>query len=143
MTQVIIYNQDNGVVAVIIPTPEALEQYGIEAIAAKDVPGPKTIYDVPTGVFETDEDTGENYEVMGPRVKTYPYKIVDAADIPSDRSERNAWTVDEADLTDGIGGESNEFEEAADIPFSPIVDVNGNQFISTTSLLSHCVQEQA
>ena len=32
-----------------------------------------------------------------------PYKIVDAADIPSDRSERMAWTVDLADLTDGVG----------------------------------------
>jgi hypothetical protein len=51
----------------------------IEQIAAKDVPAGK------------------------------PFKIVDAADIPSDRSERDAWTVDEADLTDGIGGESNEF----------------------------------
>jgi len=38
-----------------------------------------------------------------------PFKIVDAADIPSDRSARDAWTVDEAELTDGIGGESNEF----------------------------------
>jgi hypothetical protein len=75
----IIYNQDNGVVAVIIPTPEALEKYGIQAIAIKDVPAGK------------------------------PFKIVDAADIPSDRSDRDAWTVDEADLTDGIGGESNEF----------------------------------
>ena len=83
MNQVIIYKQDNGVVAVIIPTPEALALYGIQAIAIKDVPAGK------------------------------PYKIVDAADIPSDRSERNAWTVDEADLTDGIGGESNEFQEAA------------------------------
>ena len=79
MTQVIIYNQDNGVTAVIIPTPEALERHGIQAIAIKDVPAGK------------------------------PFKIVDAADIPSDRSERGAWTVDEADLTDGIGGESNEF----------------------------------
>jgi hypothetical protein len=75
----IIYNQDSGVVAVIIPTPEALEQHSIQAIAAKDVPSGK------------------------------PFKIVDAADIPSDRSDRDAWTVDEADLTDGIGGESNEF----------------------------------
>ena len=75
----IVYLQDNGVVAVIIPTPEALEQHGIQAIAIKDVPAGK------------------------------PFKIVDAADIPSDRSERDAWTVDEADLTDGIGGESNEF----------------------------------
>ena len=38
-----------------------------------------------------------------------PFKIVDAADIPSNRSDRDAWTVDEADLTDGIGGTSNEF----------------------------------
>ena len=76
----IIYNQDNGVVAVIIPSPEALEQYGIQAIAQKDVPSGKR------------------------------YKLVDAADIPSDRSDRDAWTVDEADLTDGVGGESNEFE---------------------------------
>ena len=75
----IIYNQDNGVVAVIIPTPEALEQHSIQAIAKKDVPFGR------------------------------PYKIVDAADIPSDRSDRDAWTVDEAELTDGIGGTSNEF----------------------------------
>ena len=38
-----------------------------------------------------------------------PYKIVDVADIPSDRTFRNAWTVNEADLTDGVGSESNEF----------------------------------
>jgi hypothetical protein len=75
----IIFKNDQGGVSVIIPTPEALEQYGIQAIAIKDVPAGK------------------------------PFKIVDAADIPSDRSDRDAWTVDEADLTDGIGGESNEF----------------------------------
>jgi hypothetical protein len=79
----IIYNQDNGVVAVIIPTQEALEKYGIQAIALKDVPAGK------------------------------PFKIVNAADIPSDRSDRDAWTVDEADLTDGVGGESSEFEVQA------------------------------
>lgn len=75
----IIYNQDNGVVAVIIPTPEALEQHSIQAIAIKDVPAGKK------------------------------FKIIDAADIPSDRSARDAWVVSDADLTDGIGGESNEF----------------------------------
>ena len=32
-----------------------------------------------------------------------PYKIVDAADIPTDRQWRDEWTVDEADLTDGVG----------------------------------------
>jgi hypothetical protein len=75
----IIYNQDNGVVAIIIPTQEALEQHGIQAIAIKDVPAGK------------------------------PFKILDAADIPSDRSARDAWVVSDADLTDGIGGSSNEF----------------------------------
>lgn len=75
----IIYKQDNGVVAVIIPTPEALGQHSIQAIAIKDVPAGK------------------------------PFKLVDAADIPSDRTDREAWTVDDADLTDGIGGESNVF----------------------------------
>jgi hypothetical protein len=79
----IVYLQDNGVVAVIIPTPEALEQHGIQAIAIKDVPSGRK------------------------------FKLVDAADIPSDRSDRDAWTVDEADLTDGIGGESSEFEVQA------------------------------
>ena len=75
----IIFKNDQGGVSVIIPSPEALEQHSIQAIAIKDVPAGK------------------------------PFKIVDAADIPSDRSERDAWMVDEADLTDGIGGESNEF----------------------------------
>jgi len=75
----IIYNQDNGVVAVIIPSPEALEQHSIQAIAIKDVPAGK------------------------------PFKIMDASDIPSDRTFRAAWTVSDSELTDGVGGESNEF----------------------------------
>jgi hypothetical protein len=31
------------------------------------------------------------------------YKIVDVSDIPTDRTWRDAWVVDEADLTDGVG----------------------------------------
>ena len=81
MNQVILYKQDNGVVAIIRPTAEALALYGIEAIAQKDVPAGK------------------------------PYKIIDASEIPADRSQRNAWTVDDADLTDGVGAESNEFPQ--------------------------------
>ena len=75
----IIYKTDEGGVAVIIPTENARAEHTIQEIAEKDVPAGK------------------------------PFKIVDAADIPSDRSDRDAWTVDEADLTDGIGGASNEF----------------------------------
>lgn len=81
MNQVIIYKQDNGVVAIIRPTAEAIALYGIEAIAQKDVPAGK------------------------------PYKIIDASEVPTDRSMRDAWIVDEADLTDGIGAEENTFGE--------------------------------
>ena len=31
------------------------------------------------------------------------YKIVDVADVPSDRTFRNAWEVDASTLTDGTG----------------------------------------
>ena len=79
MNQVIIFQNDESGVAVIHPTPEALDSHTIAEIAIKDVP------------------TGK------------PYKIIDASEIPTDRTERNLWTVDPALLTDGIGGESNEF----------------------------------
>lgn len=80
----IIYKTDEGCVVVIIPAPEALAIYGIDAIAAKDVPAGK------------------------------PYKIVSEADIPSDRSQRNAWTVDDSDLADGVGAEYDIFPEVQD-----------------------------
>ena len=35
--------------------------------------------------------------------KALKYKIVANSVIPSDRSFRNAWEVDEAELTDGVG----------------------------------------
>ena len=81
MTQRIIYQNDEGGVAILIPTEECLATHTIEAIAAKDVPAGKA------------------------------YKIVDVADVPSDRTFRSAWEVDEATLTDGVGADSNEFPE--------------------------------
>jgi hypothetical protein len=79
MNQRIIFQNDEGGVSVLIPAPECLQDRTIEEIAAKDVPAGK------------------------------PYKIVDVADIPSDRTFRNAWEVDVNTLTDGVGAESNEF----------------------------------
>ena len=32
-----------------------------------------------------------------------PYKIVDASEISDDRTFRDAWTIDDAELTDGTG----------------------------------------
>ena len=76
----IIYNQDNGIPAVVMPTEEALQQHGIMAIAIKDVPAGK------------------------------PFKIIEASELPTD-APQEAWVVDEVDLTDGVGSESNEFPE--------------------------------
>ena len=61
MTKRIIYPTDEGGVAIVIPSPEALETMTIEEIAAKDVP------------------TGK------------PFKIIDTADVPTDRTFRSAW----------------------------------------------------
>jgi hypothetical protein len=77
MTQVIIYNQDNGVPAVVMPTQEALAAHSIQEIAVKDVPAGKR------------------------------FKIVDVSALPD--APQEVWVVNEADLTDGIGGISNEF----------------------------------
>ena len=34
-----------------------------------------------------------------------PYKIVDRTELPTDFSEQDRWTVDEAHLTDGVGAD--------------------------------------
>lgn len=81
MLQVIIYRQDNGVPAIVCPTPEALARGGIVAIARKDVPAGKR------------------------------YKIMNYADLPSDWGTQGTWQVDDADLTDGVGDVSNEFPQ--------------------------------
>lgn len=64
MNKRIIFKNDEGGVSVITPTQEALDLYGIEATAQKDVPFGK------------------------------PYKIIDELDLPADRTFRNAWEAD-------------------------------------------------
>lgn len=81
MDKRILFQNDDGGVSIIIPTPDALQLYTIEQIAQKDVPAGK------------------------------PYKIVDATDIPTDRTFRNAWEVDVETLTDGVGAEWNVIPE--------------------------------
>ena len=34
-----------------------------------------------------------------------PFKIIDVSELSADRTQRNAWTVNEADLTDGVGAD--------------------------------------
>lgn len=61
MDQRIVYKTEDGTIAIIIPTPEWLETHTIEELATKDVPDGKE------------------------------YWIVDASEIPSDRTFRDAW----------------------------------------------------
>jgi hypothetical protein len=61
MNQRIVYQNNEGGIVILTPAPEYLQSHTIEEIAAKDVPAGK------------------------------PYKIVDVADIPTDRTFRNAW----------------------------------------------------
>ena len=87
MQKRIIYSSDNGGVAIIVPALEC--GLTIEEIAAKDIP-PIVRYEG-TGVFEKDEDTGEMHETQRKIQEPRPYKIVDVADIPTDRTFRDAW----------------------------------------------------
>ena len=57
----IIYKTPDGGVAVLVPSPEYLQDHTMEELAAKDVP------------------EGAEFE------------IVDTSDIPTDRTFRNAW----------------------------------------------------
>ena len=69
----IIYKNQDGGIAIIHSTVEALSIMTIEEIALKDVP---------TGVA---------------------FAIVEDDFIPSDRTFRDAWTIDNSLLTDGVG----------------------------------------
>tara|TARA_Y100000004_G_scaffold52459_1_gene58195 strand:- start:397 stop:621 length:225 start_codon:yes stop_codon:yes gene_type:complete len=73
MSKRILYKQDNGTISIIVPTADALQIMSIEEIARKDVPTGKA------------------------------YKIVNASEISSDRTFRDAWTISDSELTDGVG----------------------------------------
>ncbi|MBK5962462.1 hypothetical protein CCR97_30365 [Rhodoplanes elegans] len=82
MTEKRIVYVEGGAVRVLIPPREFIDAVfagdvdrALLAIAAKDVPA------------------------------GLPFRIVDAADLPVDRGDRELWTVDAADLTDGVGGD--------------------------------------
>ena len=78
----IIYKNPDNSVAVLIPSQEVLDTVGLQAIADKDVP------------------------------QGLPYWLASESDIPSDRTARNAWEIDESlGEPDGFGGVSNEFTD--------------------------------
>ena len=78
-SKIVYLNPENeGGICIISPTdncinPDTGELYTLEEIAKKDVP------------------TGDKY------------RIIPVSDVPTDRSFRDAWTVSESNLTDGVG----------------------------------------
>ena len=76
----IIFKGLDNTVGVIIPSQEAMSKYTLVQIANKDVP----------------------YGLQ--------WKIVDTADVPNDRTFRNAWELAEDTVFDGVGSISNTFE---------------------------------
>ena len=105
--QKIVFRNKDGSVGVIHPTQEALDTFGIEAIAKKDVPAP---YEY-VSEWKEEEIDGELVDVPA-KYETYytPYKIVDESEIPSDRTFRNAWEWDDTVEPDGVGSVFYTFE---------------------------------
>jgi hypothetical protein len=114
MNKVIVYKQDNGVVAIVRP---CFGDYRRVLVS-------EAVYRIVTVPATDDTPEHEEEEMVSPRVYREetedeyflavalkdvpagkPFKIIDASEIPTDRSQRNAWTVDEAELTDGAGAE--------------------------------------
>lgn len=79
--KVIVYKQDSGQIVIVYPTPEALNLFGIDLIAQKDVPNGK------------------------------PYKIIDIESVPEHRESRQLWDIPDEEFTDGFGAEWSTFEK--------------------------------
>ena len=77
----VIYKNNDSSVAILIPAQEVLDIVGLKSIAEKDTP------------------------------QGLPYWLVMDTDIPSDRTNRNAWVLENTPEPDGFGGVSNEFTD--------------------------------
>ena len=70
----------------------------------------------------------ENHTILEVAIKDVPpgkpFAIVDASKLPQDIPQEY-WLIDDSELTDGIGGESNEFEPK----FEPVIDVELGEII--------------
>ncbi|WP_395669260.1 hypothetical protein [Rhodoferax sp.] len=112
MNKVIVYKQDNGVVAIVRPCFGDKRQILVSEAVYRTVTVPATddmpehdAQELVTPAVYRDE-TYDEY-ILAVALKDVPagkpFKIIDADQVPTDRSQRNAWTVDEVDLTDGTG----------------------------------------
>jgi hypothetical protein len=97
MSSRIIYKNLDNSIGILIPTEEVLKFATLLDVAEKDVP------------------------------HNLPYWIVPTSDIPTDRTFRNAWEIDESfGEPDGFGGESNEFDEELLRKYYEVINANKN-----------------
>lgn len=80
--RIIFENQDKSI-GILIPTQQALDTYGIDAIAKKDVPA------------------------------GLPYWIVEDSEIPTNREDRDSWVMDTDIEPHGYGSVFYTFEEVS------------------------------
>ena len=93
----IIFKNQDNSIGIITPSSEALSFATIEQIAEKDCP------------------------------HNLPYWIVPTSDIPTDRTFRNAYEIDESFCEpDGFGGENNEFDGELLRKYYEVIDADKN-----------------
>ena len=67
------------------------------------------------------EEALQEHTILEIAIKDVPagklFKIVDASELPQDIPQEY-WVIDDSELTDGTGGESNEFEPKPE----PVID---------------------
>lgn len=91
MPKRIIFQNDNGGVSVVIPSPDFLGMLKTEVAATRPEYDKDIILDIMHFIAKKDVPADK------------PYKIIDTSYVPTDRTFRDAW---EADFTafDGVGG---------------------------------------
>ena len=102
MPKIIIYPDDNGGICVVIPSPTMvgllMKSVDIPAFISSELHNNSYVETSRLGIDDTMHLIAKKDVPAG-----VPYKIIDATDVPSDRTFREAW---EADFTefDGVGG---------------------------------------
>lgn len=99
MNKRIIYPNDAGGVSIVIPAPAARERRLVQDeetemyLDADNLPKQRVLQEA---VYEDESDEEFLARIAAKDVPAgKPYKIVDASDIPEDRTFRNAWEYQE------------------------------------------------
>jgi hypothetical protein len=93
--RIIFRKPPNNTVTILCPSPNWIAP----STKTEDVPDGKRIKDLTTAELPVAME-----ELAQKDVPTgLKYKIVEDSDIPTDRTFRDAWEIEESELTDGVG----------------------------------------